>query len=78
MGGFVGLSVVSSAMSWSWERVFLFSLFSCIAFRPHSYLVMSVRELLVLIQKIMSVCPVFVNLREGVMLGRMAIYPQLL
>ena len=52
-------------MAWLWEHVFLFILFGLLLFRSHSYLVLLGRELLVLLQKIMSAFPAVVSLREG-------------
>ena len=73
LGGVFGLSVVSSSMVCLWERVFLFILFNLSAFLPHSYLVL-LRDLLVLVQEVMSAFHVVMSLREGVMLGCVAVF----
>ena len=51
-------------MAWSWERMFLFILFSLLAFWPHSFLVLLGKELLLLVWKIMIAFPAVTSSRE--------------
>ena len=60
--GFVGLSVVIFVVACLCERVFFFIPFVLLAFRPHSFVALLGRELLLL--KFMSAFPVFTRLRE--------------